>query len=162
MGKRGYGKTTLTKSLILSSKAKQVFILDFLREYSDLREEGKTFVFPYNFGDNEVYNFCLFAWLNSHENKKSLVIFDEIDLYGKKDKYISYLYCYGRHRGMSIIATAGGFYDLPVLTRKFTNRFSIFQVTDERDIQFLNRYKRYVAVEEVMALKRFEYINIDF
>ena len=162
MGKRGFGKTTLTQSLILNSKAKQIFILDFLWEYSELKEEGKVFVFPYNFGKYEVYNFCRFAWDNAKVHKKNLVVFDEIDEYGKKDEYINFLYCVGRHKNIDIIATAGGFYDLPVIVRKFTNRFHIFQVTDERDIQFLKRYKRYISVDEVMALKEFEYINIYF
>ena len=155
VGKRGKGKTTLAKSLILQQPEKtQVYILDFLGEYHDLRRKS-LFIFR-----EDLYFFCQSVWNSASPKKKTLVVFDEIDLYGKNNPYISFLYRFGRHKNIEIIAVARRFYDLPVIVRALTDEFLLFQITEERDLNYLRRCVSEDVVSKIMQLQDFHYFKI--
>jgi len=155
VGKRGKGKTTLAKSLILQQSEKtQVYILDFLGEYHDLRRRG-LFIFREN-----LYFFCQSVWNNAGPRKETLVIFDEIDLYGKNNPYISFLYRFGRHKNIEIIAVARRFYDLPVIVRALTDEFLLFQITEERDLNYLRRSVSEDVIFKIMKLENYHYVKV--
>jgi hypothetical protein len=157
VGKRGKGKTTLAKSLILQqNENSQVYILDFLGEYHDLRRKN-LFIFREN-----LYFFCQSVWENSGKRKETLAVFDEIDLYGKNNPYISFLYRFGRHKNIEIIAVARRFYDLPVIVRALTDEFYLFQITEERDLNYLRRSVPENVILEIMKLEDFHYFKISF
>lgn len=157
MGKRGKGKTTLAKSLILQQpEFNQVYILDFLGEYHNLRRRN-LFIFR-----EDLYFFCRSVWDNSSQRKNTLVVFDEIDLYGKNNPYISFLYRFGRHKNIEIIAVARRFYDLPVIVRALTDEFFLFQITEERDLNYLRRSVKEDIILKIMKLENFHYIKISF
>lgn len=155
VGKRGKGKTTLAKNFINDSLAERVYILDFLGEYWSFQSE-RVIVFR----DVGVYGFCSMVWEASSPAFQTLVIFDEIDLYGKNNPYISFLYRYGRHKGLEIVAVSRRFYDLPVIVRALTDEFYLFQITEERDLAYLRRMIPENSILRLMSLKNFEYINI--
>jgi hypothetical protein len=155
VGKKGKGKTTLAKSLILQRPdSDQVFILDYLGEYHSLKRK-KVFIFREN-----LYLFCKTAWDNASPKKNTLVVFDEIDLYGKNNPYISFIYRFGRHKKIDLIAIARRFYDLPVIVRSLTDEFYLFQITEERDLNYLRRSVDEAKVQQIFNLKNYDYIII--
>lgn len=155
IGKRGRGKTTLVKKLIRESDADRVLILDFLGEYSSRNDERVIISRKY------LYPFCKNAWESSHKSFKTLLIFDEIDCYSKYDFCIEFLYKYSRHCSIDMIAVSRGFYDLQVMTRKLTDMFYLFQMTDIRDIDYLRRFRDKEYIHKVMNLDYYEYMKLE-
>ena len=158
VGKRGRGKTTLAKQLMADRfrlcRGLRVYILDYLGEYSKFSSRN---VYVQNLG---LKSFCHKVWDESGGKKSSLVIFDEIDLYGKDDFRISHLYKFGRHKNIDIIAVARRFYDLPVLVRALTDEFYLFQITEERDLSYLKRLVSEDILQILINLEPFQYINV--
>jgi GTPase SAR1 family protein len=158
VGKRGRGKTTLAKQLLQDrqalGQADQIFILDYLGEYSKF--SSRT-VYIQNIG---LKSFCHKVWDDSGPKKSTLVLFDEIDLYGKDDFRIAHLYKFGRHKNIDIIAVARRFYDLPVIVRALTDEFHLFQITEERDLSYLRRIVSEPILQNLINLKPFHYINV--
>jgi len=158
VGKRGRGKTTLAKQLILKQQTERprirVFVLDYLSEYSSF--SGRN-VYVQNLG---LKSFCHKVWDESSVRKPSLVVFDEIDLYGKDDFRIAHLYKFGRHKGIDLIAVARRFYDLPVYVRALTDEFHLFQITEERDLSYLKRLVPEATLQVLINLEPFHYINV--
>lgn len=156
VGKRGKGKTSLAKQFIYESKATHVHILDFLGEYHSLKDNRIILV------RDDLYGFCKFAWESASPKFETLIVFDEIDLYGKDNFHIGFLYRYGRHKNINIIAVARRFYDLPVIVRSQTDSFYLFQITEERDVNYLRRYINENFIQKLISLEDFHYINISF
>ena len=154
VGKRGRGKTTLAKRLLLSEPRDQIFILDYLGEYGSFQASN---VYVQNTG---LRSFCHKVWDESREGVNSLVVFDEIDLYGKDDFRIAHLYKFGRHKGIDIIAISRRFYDLPVIVRSQTDQFHLFQITEERDVSYLKRLVPESWIQTLIRLEPFQYITI--
>lgn len=92
--------------------------------------------------------------------KSTLVVFDEVDLYGKNDFRIAHLYKFGRHKGIDLIAVARRFYDLPVYIRSLTDEFHLFQITEERDLSYLRRLVPESTIPVLVNLEPFQYINV--
>ena len=139
----------------MESRATRTFTFDFLGEYIDL--QTKNLIIE----RTEIKRLCKAAWDSSGKGK-TVVIFDEVDLYGKNDPYISFLYRYGRHKNIEIIAVARRFYDLPVIIRALTDQFYLFQITEERDINYLRRFISEETIQTLISLESYKYIIIDF
>ena len=154
VGKRGRGKTTLAKTLLQSQFRDQVYILDYLGEYQGF---SSSKIYVQNLG---LKTFCHKVWDESQAGKSTLVIFDEIDLYGKDVIQISHLYKFGRHKGIDIIAVSRRFYDLPLYTRALTDEFHLFQITEERDLAYLRRLVPESTLQILVNLEPFQYINV--
>lgn len=105
-------------------------------------------------------SFCHTVWDNSCVGKSTLVVFDEIDLYGKNDFRISFLYRFGRHKAIDIIAVSRRFYDLPVIPRALTDEFFLFQITEERDLSYLKDLVPKETVKKLIHLEPFQYIKV--
>lgn len=153
LGKRGKGKTTLAQNLIKYGDADQVFILDWLAEYHELKSPNIHIFFD---------NLALCgkkAWLQAGDHK-TLMVFDEIDLYGKNNIYLDYLYRYGRHGNIDIIAVARRFYDLPVIVRSQTQIFFLFQITEERDLHYLRYLVPKSWIQKLINLKDWEFLTL--
>jgi len=158
IGKRGRGKTTLAKNLIKISQAKQIIILDYLGEYGSLKDNRiKTFRY---IQEGDLYDFCKFAWEESSPSFRTLVIFDEIDLYGRYDQKIAFLYRYGRHKNIDLIGVSRRFFDLPVIVRALTDEYIFFQITEERDIQYLKRLVKDDYIQKLINLPKYKYIKL--
>lgn len=154
VGKRGRGKTTLAKTLLINNTWDQVFILDFLGEYNSFNSASCHVV------HSGLKPFCHRVWDKSDVGKKTLVIFDEIDLYGKTDYRIQFLYRYGRHKDIDIIAVARRFYDLPLYCRSLTDVFHLFQITEQRDLMYLTQLVPKTTMQILINLRPFQYIDI--
>lgn len=162
VGKRGKGKTTLAKNLIKNSSYDRIFLFDFIIEYNDILSENIYFAY-----DN-LHQFCKLVWDESSPALSQLVVFDEIDslkeYFGqaKVNRWIGYLYRYGRHKNIDAIAVSRRFYDLPVIVRALTDKFHLFQITEERDINYLRRYIDNRFISKLISLEDWKYINIEF
>jgi len=125
-----------------------------LGEYSSL-DNDKIYI-----SRGGLYEFCQYAWNTSNPESQSLVVFDEIDLYGRNDVHISFLYRYGRHKSIHLIGISRRFYDIPVITRALTDEFLFFQITEERDLQYLKRLVSQEYLNTLMNLPTFSYIKL--
>lgn len=157
VGKRRRGKTTLAQHLVFESKADRIFIIDFMREFVVFRSPRCFVCLDYT----RVDDFCAYVWENSSPRFQSLVVFDEIDRYGKDNKAIEYLYCYGGHKNIDIMAIARRFYKLPVSARSETDRFYCFQVTEWNDLRAVRSEISPEYAEILPRLNFYEYIIID-
>lgn len=155
IGKRGKGKTTLVKQLIQESSAQKVYILDYLGEYGNLESE-KVYI-----GRGGLYEFCEKVWNESDPSYESLAVFDEVDLYSRDDPHLGFMYRYSRHKAVSLVAVSRRFYDLPTIVRALTDEFIFFQITEERDLQYLRRLVSQEYLNTLMNLPTFSYIRLE-
>jgi len=154
VGRRGRGKSTLVKQLIEESDADRVCILDFLGDYTELNDPRIQLSRGY------IYPFLKNVWNTCGDYNKTLMVLDEIDTYSKYDEYISYMYKYGRHGAIEIIAVSRTFMDLPVISRRLTDEYYLFQITEWIDLQYLSRHKGLEFCERVKNLGFYEYMKI--
>ena len=154
MGKRGRGKTTLAFEFIEAGGYDQTFILDFLGEYGDIKQKN-VFIFY-----EDLNKFYYRVRDQADGKKKTLIIFDEIDIYGKNSIPISYLYRYGRHANIDIIAISRRFYDLPVIVRSQTDEFYLFQITEELDLRYLRLLAPKDKILKLINLEEFGYLTL--
>lgn len=162
VGKKGTGKTSRIKEIIIEGKYDQVFVLDFLYEYR-LYADEKTYV---SHDPKFIAKFCRSSWefiKESYANGKpikSIMILDEIHLYGKNQEDINFIYRCARHANLDIIASSQRFYDLPVIVRSQTNRFDTFQITEPRDLQYLSQILSKDILSTIQNLKTLQYVQL--
>ena len=140
--------------MIQDSQAHKIYILDYLGEYGSIQDSRITIQ------RENIYSFCQFVWDTSSPRTRSLVVFDEIDLYGKHDKFISFLYRYGRHKNIDLIGVSRRFFDLPVIVRALTDEYIFFQITEERDLQYLKRLVKDEYIQKLIHLPQYRYIKL--
>lgn len=107
-----------------------------------------------------LYDFCQSVWESSSPKTHTLTIFDEIDLYGRNDPFIAFLYRYGRHKNIDLLGISRRFYDLPVIVRALTDEFIFFQITEERDLQYLKRLVPDEYIQTLIKLPYYKYIKL--
>ena len=156
VGKRGRGKTSLTKELVRKGQYSRIYILDYLGEYWKFSQVVPNIVLE----RTDIHGFCKRAWDESSPDRRTLIVLDEIDLYGKNNFAIEFLYRYGRHKGLDIIAVARRFYNLPVTVRSLSDELHLFQITEERDLAYLKSLYRADVIRLVSGLPPFHYVTL--
>ena len=156
VGKKGTGKTSRIKELIINGHYDQIFVLDFLYEYSSYANEMTNVTND----PRQITKFCKQSWEQCSLHKKSVMILDEIHLYGKNQFDVNFVYRCGRHARLDIIASAQRFYDLPVIVRSQTNRFDVFQITEPRDLDYLEKCISPDVLSTIQNLKTLEYVQL--
>lgn len=155
VGKRGRGKTSLVAELLVKQKHDQVFIFDYCGEFKDFAVDDFCYVENTGFRD-----FCHAVWDSSAEGIDTLLVLDEVSIYGKNNPLVEHIYRLGRHKGIQIIATAQRFYMLPLIVRSQSDIYRVFQLTEERDLQHLKNYVSPEVLRTILGLDRFQYINL--
>ncbi|MBA7497093.1 hypothetical protein ES702_07702 [subsurface metagenome] len=160
VGKKRKGKTVLAKNLILDEKYNQIFILDFLREYQYLKTWEKFFVYENIY---DLYSFVEAVWDSELTTKKTntLVVFDEIHMYGKNSRPIETLFRFGAHWNIDIIAISHRFVDLHPNWREQVDEYRVFKLTDRADKNFLKDYISDEEIEKISNLDTLEYITLE-
>ena len=154
VGKRGTGKTSLIAELIASENYDQVFIFDYLRDYNEFQLDWIHIAYT------GFRSFCHYVWDNSTMGIKTLLVLDEVALYGKNSPQVDHFYRMGRHKAIDMIATSQRIFSLPVIVRSQTDTFSIFNVTEVNDVKYLKNYVSEKVLSIIMTLRKFNYINI--
>ena len=155
IGKRGTGKTTLAKNLTQRINPDNLFIYDFLGEYKQYKNKCVSYSF------NNTYKVFSDCWNFSKPDKINLLICDEIDLYGYNNKYLEFLYRYGRHKNISTIAVSRRFYNLPLYVRALTEIFYLAKITEERDLNYLKSLAGKSLIEKVKNIENFKFIKLE-
>lgn len=100
------------------------------------------------------------AWNRSNPGLSTLMVLDEIAVYGRDNPQIDHLYRLGRHKGIDVVAISQRFYSLPPIVRAQTDIFHVFGTTEPRDIQYLKGLVSQEVLETILRLDFFQYINI--
>ncbi|MBU1122634.1 MAG: ATP-binding protein [Candidatus Omnitrophica bacterium] len=154
VGKKGTGKTTHVKEILIKGKYEQIFVLDYLYEFRNYATISQV-----SHDGANIKRFCRdIVWENCDTRIKSVVIFDEIHLYGKNNFDIDFLYRCGRHANLDIIATAQRFKDVHPLVRSQSNEFHVFQITEPLDLLYLKDYVGNSIVNTVKNLRVLQYV----
>jgi hypothetical protein len=156
IGKRGRGKTSLIAELIASKPWDQIFIYDYLGEFMQFAIDGYITVCNTGFVD-----FAHYVWDNSHPGIETLLVLDEIAIFGKDNPQIDHLFRIGRHKQIQIISASQRFYTLPVIARSQTDIFHVFQITEQRDVQYLKGLVPPATMDRIINLQKFEYVDLD-
>lgn len=94
----------------------------------------------------------------------TLVILDEVSSYGRvganDHPCLGHLYRLGRHKNIDVVSISQRFYSLPAIVRSQTDVFHVFQITEPRDTQYLNRLVSPETLGTIIHLGQFQYINI--
>jgi hypothetical protein len=110
----------------------------------------------------DVRAFCELAWDAADKRSRTLVVLDEIRCYGRDNEDIAFLYRMGREWNLDIIAIAHKFYDLSEYVRALTDFYSIFQVVNPTDINFLKGYLDDAQVSAILNLELFAFVTLSF
>jgi replication-associated recombination protein RarA len=158
VGRKGKGKTLLTRNLIQQRKYDKVFILDYLGEYQYLAT-ATVQVNTYR-KEADLRPFCKNAWNNCSKQTKTLIVFDEIHQYGKNSFEISWLHRFSRHANLDIISCSHRFVDFPMALRSLVDVYHVFQITEPRDIKFLSQLVSPVFLHTVRNLEALQYVDL--
>ncbi len=153
IGKRGTGKTTLAKQIIKAQSWDNLFIYDYLGEYKEFKNEA-------TYSRTNLYQVLKLSWNASSPDKNNLLVLDEVDLYGYGNEQLEFLYRYGRHKNLSIIAISRRFYNLPVYIRALTEVFYLFKITEERDLNYLKSLVSKAFISKIITLEKYHYIKL--
>ena len=171
LGKRGSGKTTLTKSLI-EGYNKNIIIWDFIGEYKGA--VIKTFdsfcwYISQRIIDEKRINIILRLPIEDFDAVcgviyiigKMLFVIEEIDSVSSAfyvPKGLGYLIRYGRHREVSMIATSRRPADVPRLLTSQANTLYCFRFIEPRDLDYLKQYAN-INIAELQGLNDYKYIK---
>lgn len=166
VGKRGYGKTTLSK--IFAQNEERLIVIDPLEEYSDLIvcEKITDLVDYLKFNksfrlsildDSKSEQIFQLAWLLTNVT----IIIEEVDIICKPS-YISEQFgnCIkrGRHRGINLIASSRRPAEINRLLTSQCNELITFCITEPLDLKYLNSYTE-GSQEIIKSLEKFEFLT---
>lgn len=156
VGKRGRGKTSLAAEIMAGGRWDRIWIYDYMGEFMDFAVEGYIEV-----ANSGFIEFMHKVWDESRAGIETLLVLDEIAVFGRDDPRIDHVFRLGRHKQIQIIATSQRFYSLPVICRSQTDIFSCFQVTEKRDVDYLKGVVSDEVLQTIVGLQPFQYININ-
>lgn len=173
-GKRGSGKTTLAKRLILGRK--RIFIFDTLREYGVglitydifkameflVEREHKIFRISYSPELEEKKAFAYVCEL-LYSMKDFTFLVEEIDNYCSAQatpELLSKIIRYGRHQAISLITTARRTADVPRLLTSQATDFYIFAHHEPRDLDYFSHLFSSEISERIRRLQDFQYLHL--
>lgn len=155
VGKRGRGKTSLVAEIITRQKRDQIFIFDYCGEFREFAIPGFCYVENSGF-KSFIHN----LWDNSREGVSTLLVLDEVAVYGKNNPLVDHVMRLGRHKGIDIISTSQRFVALPLSIRSATDTYYTFQLTEIRDMEFLRNYVSEDVLKAITGLERFQYVKL--
>lgn len=160
------GKSTLAKTLAAGfSNTHLTFVFDFIGEYSgevftDRRglvlAPGRAYLYR---GNNDHY-FADTVFQAGKTGVPILCVLDEVDIFGKNSVPLAWLYRYGRHRNISLLAIARRFKDLPTYIRALSSEFKVFRVTEEIDLKYIAAVQNKDTAALVRSLPPHKFITI--
>jgi len=174
-GKRGSGKTTLAKKLLLGKK--RVVIFDTLREYKiGLVTDDVIVVFEF-LSQHEFSQVCRISYSPEIEDKKAFgyvcdlvysmkdltLLVEEVDNYSTAlitPESFSKIIRYGRHQNISLIAVARRTAEVPRLLTSQATDFYVFAHHEPRDVEYFAHLFNWDVAEKIRTLRQFQYIHL--
>lgn len=173
-GKRGSGKTSLAKKLILGRK--RLFIFDTLREYkvglvtNNLNEmmsflwthEHRIFRVSYSPEIEEKKAFGYVCQL-VYEMRDLTFLVEEVDYFcsaATTPEVLSKIIRYGRHQNISLITTARRTADVPRLLTSQATEFCVFAHHEPRDLDYFSHLFSNEVAEKIKQLKNLQYLHL--
>lgn len=139
-------------------KYDRIFIYDYCGEFAQFAIENFIYV---EANTSAFSQFMVNAWeAASKGGGSTLLMLDEIAVYGRDNPQIDHAYRLSRHVGMDIVGISQRFYSLPVITRSQTDVFHVFSITELRDLQYLRGVVGDAVAQKIQSLQMFEYISL--
>lgn len=172
-GKKGSGKTTLTKSLvnriggktiILSPvdsfnlphvKPVEIWRVKDIPGYMDNQTSGQVLMI--RIPDQEAVD-CICAYA-IYLGMPVTIVIDEVDLYAKSKELLHIIH-YGRHFGINLLTNTRRYADVPRLLTSQADDIYIFRTTEPRDIEYIRQTAGKQVANEIQQLKQYEYIHL--
>lgn len=139
----------------------RIFVYDYCGEFAQFAIDNFIII------EQNTTGFVPFmgnVWEQSKEvaarGGKSLLILDEIAVYGRDNPQIDHAYRLSRHVGLDIVGISQRFFSLPVITRSQSDVFHVFSITELRDLQYLRGVVGDEIAAKILGLQMFEYLSI--
>lgn len=135
----------------------RIFVYDYCGEFAQFAIENFIYV---EANTSAFSQFMINAWEAAKRGGTTLLMLDEIAVYGRDNPQIDHAYRLSRHVGMDIVGISQRFYSLPVITRSQTDVFHVFSITELRDLQYLRGVVGDGITARIQALQMFQYVDI--
>lgn len=113
------------------------------------------------YSNNSFYDLAKNCWKISSKETKSVFIADEVDLYGQYNYNLEFLYRYGRHKNIDIIAVSRRIYDLPIYIRDLTETYYFFKINEIKGLDYIKQFFNSEIAEKIQNLSYLKYIEIN-
>lgn len=177
LGRKGYGKTTFTKDRLKSFS--RVLVFDTLSEYGgqtepyfdldgflravERRQNGvfRLSLVPLSYGNDPAQAFDVFmraGWIVGNV----VLVVDEIDAVSSPTSVppsLARAIRYGRHRGLSIIASSRRAAEVPRLLTSQADEIISFNQSEPTDLDYLRRYVSARFSESVQRLPKYRFLR---
>ena len=165
-GKKGSGKSTLSKEMMYRLGGKIVFIspvesleefdfelwgYDEIASYVEIMEPGQIAILRLM----DIEAFDMIACIAMIEMDYTLVI-DEIERY-KNSENLSELIHYARHFGINLICNTRRYTDVPRLLTSQSDQIMIFATIEPRDLDYFKNYTDVSDLSVIKTLKAYNY-----
>jgi cytidylate kinase len=173
IGKKGSGKTTLTKHLV-NYRSKPVIIVDLFNQFHGQRffevpklldfiiEGGLTISRPVCISIFDQADFAILCEVVIR-HKDLLFVIDEVDFFdspASQAREFKKMIHYSRHYGIDIITTSRRPANISRDLTSQTDIFSIFRITEKRDLDYFYALNAELP-EQIKALQPHHYIEYD-
>lgn len=129
-----------------------------MREYQFLKNQEKFYI-SLNIYDLE--SFCEKVWDAGSKKENTLVVFDEIHMYGKNSRPIETLYRFAGHWNIDIIGISHKFTDFNPNWREQVDKYCVFQLTDRTSKNFLKDHVSDEEIEKISNLDVLQYVELE-
>lgn len=159
----------MAAELIALQNYDRVWIYDFMAEFHGFAIENFIEIIVPSHTGFEAFSAQVWEETkksySENSNFKTLVVLDEVSSYGRvgvnDHPCLGHFYRLGRHLGIDLISISQRFYSLPSIVRSQTDCFHAFQISEPRDVTYLKNLVAPIVLEQIIRLKKFEYLNID-
>lgn len=139
----------------------RIFVYDYCGEFGEFAIDNFIVIERNTTGFEK---FMVDTWEQSKalaaRGGKSLLILDEIAVYGRDNPQIDHAYRLSRHVGLDIVGISQRFFSLPVITRSQSDIFHVFSITELRDLQYIRGVVGDEIATKIQNLQMFEYLSI--
>jgi len=170
LGKRGSGKSTLSKELLLRTGGRVIYLspVEKLRADYTVWKTSEIQGIMKNLKKGEIalirradlltaeYLAASAIAYNEPEKGKFTLVIDEMERYAKSQHLLDIIH-YGRHFHIELIANSRRYTDLPRLLTSQADYLYIFRTVEPRDLQYVAEYAGTKARDIVQKLEKFEY-----
>jgi hypothetical protein len=148
VGRRGAGKTTLLCTLAAEYGKEYKGGAFLVQSVKPLPALGPGVTLSWNFNQ---------AVQDAFKARPSVVLVDEFLAY-KEDPAFEYVLHYGRNVAVGLVINSQRPVDITSNIRAMTNRFYLFQLTEKRDLKWIDDNIGESYVHRVLELKPFQFI----